>query len=117
MLATISIANAQEPATKDSSGSTPRHRQWGNGLARMTKTLDLTAEQQAKIGPILEQAKPQIVAARHEARQKIQTIRDSIRSQIRPLLTPPQQQKFDAIRKAREDMRKARQEMREAAKQ
>jgi Spy/CpxP family protein refolding chaperone len=117
MLATISIANAQEPAAKDSSGNSPRHHQWGNGLEYMTKTLDLTADQQAKIGPILGQAKPQIVAIRQEARQKIQTIRDSIRSQIRPLLTPPQQQKFDAIRKAREDMRKAREEMREATKQ
>jgi Spy/CpxP family protein refolding chaperone len=117
MLATTSMANAQDPAAKDSSGNSSRHHQWGNALEHMTKTLDLTADQQAKIGPILEQAKPQIVAIRQEARQKIQTIRDSIRSQIRPLLTPPQQQNFDAIRKAREDMRKARQEMREAAKQ
>jgi Spy/CpxP family protein refolding chaperone len=116
MLATISIANAQDPAAKDPGGNNHRHRQWG-ALAHMTKTLDLTSDQQAKISPILEQAKPQIAAARQEARQKIQTIRDNIRSQIRPLLTPPQQQKLDAIQKARQDMRKARQEMREAAKQ
>jgi Spy/CpxP family protein refolding chaperone len=117
MLATISIANAQDPAAKDSSGNSPCHHQWGNALEHMAKTLDLTPEQQAKIRPIIEQAKPQIVAIRQEARQKIKTIRDNTRSQIRPLLTPPQQQKWDAIQKAREDMRKARQEMREAAKQ
>jgi periplasmic protein CpxP/Spy len=117
MLATISIAAAQAPATKDSGGNGPCHHQWGNALDHLTKTLDLTPDQQAKIRPIIEQAKPQVIAIRQEARQKIKTIRDNIRSQIRPLLTPPQQQKWDAIQKAREDMRKAREEMRAAAQQ
>lgn len=116
MLATISIAKAQDPVAKDSDGSRPHHRQWGNALEHMTKTLDLTADQQAKIRPILEQAKPQIKAARHESRQKMKAIRDNIRSQIRPLLTAPQQQKWDAIQKAREDLRKAREALREAAR-
>ncbi len=117
MLATISIANAQDPAAKDSGENKPHHRHWGNALEHMTKTLDLTAEQQAKIGPILEQAKPQMKAARQESREKMKAVRDNVRSQIRPLLTAPQQQKWDAIQKAREDMRKAREAMREAAKQ
>jgi Spy/CpxP family protein refolding chaperone len=111
------MQKAHDPAANDSRGNWPRHRHWGNGLAHMTKTLDLTAEQQAKIAPILEQAKPQIMAIRQESGQKIKTIRDSITSQLRPLLTAPQQAKLDAIQKAREDMRKARQEMREVAKQ
>ena len=115
MLAAISIAHAEDPAAKNFSGNSPHHR-WGNGLERMTETLDLTPEQQAKIRPILEQAKPQIAAIRQESRQKIKAIRDNVRSQIRPLLTPSQQKKLDAIHQAREDMRKARQEMHEAAK-
>jgi Spy/CpxP family protein refolding chaperone len=49
--------------------------------------------------------------------QKIKEIRENIHAQVRPLLTPAQQQKFDALQKAREDMRKAREEMREARKQ
>jgi Spy/CpxP family protein refolding chaperone len=57
------------------------------------------------------------MAVRQEAMQKIKAIRDNAQAQIRPLLTPEQQQKFDALKKAREDMRKARQEMREARKQ
>ena len=117
MLATISIGNAQEPAQKDAGGNRHRHHQWGNSLEHMTKTLDLTPEQQAKIGPILEQAKPQMKAARQESREKMKAIRDNVRSQIRPLLTQPQQQKWDAIQKAREDLRKAREALREAAKQ
>ena len=116
MLATISIAHAQNPAPKDYSGNRPHHR-WGNGLEAMTESLDLTPEQQTKIRPILEQAKPQIAAIRQESRQKIKAIRDNVRLQIRPLLTPSQQQKLDAIHQAREDMRKARQEMHQAAKQ
>ena len=117
MLGAISIANAQEPAEKDSSGNRPRHHQWGNSLEHMTKTLDLTPEQQAKIRPILEQAKPQMKAAHQESKEKMKAVRDNIRSQIRPILTPVQQQKWDAIHKARDDMRKAREELREAAKQ
>jgi Spy/CpxP family protein refolding chaperone len=111
------IQKAHDPAANDSSGNGPRHRHWGNGLAHMTKTLDLTADQQSKIGPILEQAKPQIVGIRQESRQKIKAIRDNTKSQIRPLLMAPQQQKLDAIQKAHEDMMKARQEMHEAVAQ
>lgn len=116
MLDITSIANAQDLAPKDSGGNRLHHRHWGNALEHMTKNLDLTAEQQAKIRPILEQARPQIVAARQEARQKMKAIRDNIRSQVRPLLTQAQQAKLDAMHKARDDMRKAREAMREAAK-
>jgi protein CpxP len=117
MLATISITNAQEPAEKDAGGQRHRHHKWGNSLEHMTKTLDLTPDQQAKIGPILEQAKPQLKAARQESKERMKAVRDNVRSQIRPLLTPPQQQKWDTIQKAREDMRKAREALREAEKQ
>lgn len=106
ILATISIAKAQDPAAKDSSGEGPRHRQSGIALEDLTKTLDLTPEQQAKINPIVEQEKPQVATIRQEARQKIKAVRDNIMLQIRPLLTPPQQQKWDASQKAHEDMRK-----------
>ena len=113
-LTTISIAQAQDPASKG-----PRWRDHGKGnmLEHLTKAFNLTPDQQAKIQAILEQAKPQIVAIRQDARQKIKAIRDNARTQIRAVLTPDQQQKFDAFQKAREDMRKAREEMRDAAKQ
>ena len=39
-----------------------------------------------------------------------------LRAQIRPFLTPEQQQKFDAMKKAHEDMRKAMEEMHDAQK-
>ncbi|MEY2560727.1 MAG: motif family protein [Verrucomicrobiota bacterium] len=115
MLSTLSVAYAQEPQGQD--WKNRRHRDGGNILEHMTKNLALTPEQQAKIQPILDQAKPQIIAARQEAMGKMKAIRDATRAQIRAVLTPEQQQKFDALQKAREDMRKARQEMRDARKQ
>ena len=113
-LTTISIAQAQDPAGK---GPRWRHHNIGDMLEHLTKQFNLTPEQQAKIKPILEQARPQVMAIRQDARQKIKAIRENARTQIHAVLTPEQQQKFDALQKAREDMRKAREEMRDAGKQ
>jgi protein CpxP len=117
LLATASFGQGQDPASKDSDWRSRGHHRRGNPVEHLTKALDLTSEQQAKIQPIFDQAKPQLKAAREESRQKIKAIRENIQAQVRPLLTPAQQQKFDALKKAREDMRKAREEMREARKQ
>ncbi|MGZ5020891.1 MAG: hypothetical protein ACXWAV_10725, partial [Chthoniobacterales bacterium] len=75
----------------------------------------LTADQQAKISPIVEQAKPQIKAIHEEAMQKTRAIMENTAAQIRPLLTPDQQAKFDAMKKAHEDMMNAMREMHQAA--
>lgn len=87
---------------------------WRDPLGHLTKELNLTSDQQAKVSPIVEEARPQIVAIHQEAMQKTKAIMDTTAAQIRPLLTPDQQAKFDAMRKAHEDMRNARQEMRKA---
>jgi protein CpxP len=116
LFAMVAIGQAQDPAAKNNDRPNRWQHKRGDRLEHLTKTLDLTPEQQAKIKPIFEQAKPQIMALRQETRQKVQAIRENIQSQIRPILTPEQQQKFDAFKKAREDMRKAREEMRDAMK-
>ena len=115
LFATAVIGQAQDPAAKNNDRPHRWHKR-GNPVEHLTKALDLTPDQVAKLQPIFDQAKPQIMAARQEAKQKIQAIRENIQSQIRPILTPEQQQKFDAFKKAREDMRKAREEMRDAMK-
>ena len=117
LLATVSFGQAQDPASKDADWHGRGHHKRGNPVEHLTKALDLTPDQQAKIQPIFDQAKPQLKAAREESMQKIKAIRENVHAQVRPLLTPEQQQKFDALKKAREDMRKAREEMREARKQ
>jgi Spy/CpxP family protein refolding chaperone len=116
LFVTVSMGLAQDSGAKDNDGPRRWQHMRGNRVEHLTKALDLTPDQQAKVKAIFEQAKPQIKAAREEGREKAQAIRENIRSQIRPILTPAQQTKWDAMQKAREDMRKAREEMRDALK-
>lgn len=109
-------AIAQSP----NNGSGGRHGGWrghGFGLAHLTKSLNLTPDQQTKVQPLIDQARPQIIAIHKDAMQKTQAVIDSTMSQIRPILTADQQKQFDAMQKARQDMRSARQEMQQAASQ
>lgn len=98
-----------------------RHGGWGHGqgfaLEHLTKSLNLTSDQQTKVQPLIDQARPQIIAIHKDAMQKTQTVVDNTMSQIRPILTPDQQKKFDALQKARQDMRNAMQEMHAAMSQ
>ena len=99
-------------------GPSGPHGGWhGQGLAmgHLTKSLNLTAEQQAKVQPLIDQARPQIVAIHKDAMEKTHAIMDKTMSQIRPILTPDQQKKFDDMQKARQDMRNAMKEMHDAA--
>lgn len=89
----------------------------GMGLEHLTKDLDLTPAQQAQVTPIIDNVRPQIIAIHQEAMQKTRALMENAASQIRPLLTPEQQQKFDAIKKAHEDMLNAMQEMHQAKAQ
>lgn len=83
-------------------------------VEHLTKSLDLTPDQQSKVQPLIDQAKPQIIAIHKDAMQKTQGIIDSTMSQIRPILTPDQQKKLDALQKARQDMRNAMLELHSA---
>lgn len=94
-------------------GSGPKHHM-ENPFDRISETLDLTSEQKAKVQPIVDQMKPQLKAIHEEAMEKMRTLMEGTGAQIRPLLTPQQQVKFDAMKKAHENMRKAMQEMHEA---
>ena len=84
------------------------------GLQHLTDKLNLTSDQQTKVQPILDAAKPQIQAIHQEAMQKMKTVMDSTLSQIRPLLNPDQQKKLDAIQKAHQDMMNAHKELHDA---
>ena len=77
------------------------------GLKGITEKLNLTSDQQTKVQPILDQAKPQITAIHQEAMQKMKTVMDSTLSQIRPLLNADQQKKLNDIQKAHQEMMNA----------
>ena len=89
----------------------------GFGLQRITEKLNLTSDQQTKVQPIIDVAKPQIAAIHQEAMQKMKTVMDSTMSQIRPLLTPDQQKKLDDIQKAHQDMMNAHKELHDAVQE
>ena len=86
-------------------------------LEHLTDTLNLTADQQAKVQPIIDQAKPQIIAIHQDAMQKTHAVMDDTMGKIRPLLTPEQQKKFDDMQKAHQEMRDAQQKMHDAMKE
>ena len=86
----------------------------GSPLEHLTKSLNLTSDQQAKVQPIIDAAKPQLIAIHQDAMQKAQAVISNATSQIRPLLNSDQQKKFDDIQKAHQDMMNAMKEMHSA---
>jgi Spy/CpxP family protein refolding chaperone len=87
------------------------------GFEHLVKSLNLTPEQQAKVQPILSQTRPQIEAIQEDAAAKTRTVMSNAFGQIRPLLTPEQQKKFDAQQKAYADLRLARKELHDAMRE
>ena len=83
-------------------------------LNGITEKLNLTPDQQTKVQPILDQAKPQIAVIHQEAMQKMHTVMNSTLSQIRPMLNADQQKKLDAIEKAHQDMMNAKKQLHDA---
>ena len=92
----------------------PHGGQHMNPLSEMTSSLNLTDAQKAKVQPIVDQAKPQLQTIHQEAMTKAKAVIDASITQIRPLLTPEQQTKLDAIVKAHEDLHNAMTELHEA---
>jgi Spy/CpxP family protein refolding chaperone len=84
------------------------------GLNGITEKLNLTPDQQTKVQPILDQAKPQIAAIHQEAMQKMHTVMNNTLSQIRPMLNADQLKKLDAIEKAHQDMMNAKKQLHDA---
>jgi periplasmic protein CpxP/Spy len=77
-------------------------------LAALTKELTLTADQQAKIKPILQDETDKMKALfsdntvqKQDRQTKMKDIRDTANTAIKALLTPDQVTKFDAANAAR----------------
>ena len=68
---------------------------------RLVKQLALSADQQAKLEPILQESRQEMMGLRElpegERRAKAQKIREASRVKIRALLTPQQQAKYDEM--------------------
>jgi Spy/CpxP family protein refolding chaperone len=67
----------------------------GRLLERLTTDLALTADQQSKIQTILTASRTRVEGLQRETFERFETERRGIRDEIRKILTPEQQEKFD----------------------
>jgi Spy/CpxP family protein refolding chaperone len=66
-------------------------------MEKMRRDLSLTDEQMKSVGAILDDTKNEYKALRQELKPRFDEPRQKARAKIRALLTPQQQQKFDAM--------------------
>ena len=74
-----------------------RERSASERFAKMRTELNLTDQQSTQIKTILDDTKNEYKALRTELKPRFDEPRLKARAKIRALLTPEQQQKFDAI--------------------
>lgn len=67
------------------------------GMPPMFAQLNLTREQHQRIETILQQSRPLTDSVLRSSLPRLRAIRDSVRLQIRAVLTPEQQERFDAM--------------------
>ena len=81
-------------------------------LEKATMALNLSADQRARVEPLVLEAGPRITGIEADARKKKHEVIDNALAQIRPLLMPDQQKKLDDLQKAREDLHSAKDRVR-----
>jgi Spy/CpxP family protein refolding chaperone len=76
-----------------------RMHAWKNGamLERFSRELKLTPDEKEKMSRILDAKRDQISALRNEIHLKFEEVRNSSKEEIRKILTPEQQEKFDKL--------------------
>jgi hypothetical protein len=83
-------------ASSDGRQETRGRRSTEEVFESMKRDLDLSNQQASAIRGILDQTRNDYRALRAEVRPRYDTIRQNARARIRGLLTPEQQQRFDA---------------------
>lgn len=68
-------------------------------VAHMKKELGLTAEQETKVKAALETEMEQKGVQMKDAQDKMKALQESTETQLKAILTPEQQAKFDALKK------------------
>jgi Spy/CpxP family protein refolding chaperone len=79
------------------SGAEARERAMHERFEKMRAELNLTDQQTASVRTILDETRNEYRALRTELRPRFEEPRMKARARIRALLTPEQQQKFDAM--------------------
>ncbi|HEX8899040.1 MAG TPA: hypothetical protein VF751_10100 [Chthoniobacterales bacterium] len=63
----------------------------------LRRTLDLTAEQEKKIGPIVDATSAKLESIRVETAERVRVVMEESKKEVAPLLTPEQQKKLDNL--------------------
>ena len=63
----------------------------------LRRTLGLTAEQEQKIGPIVEATSAKLESIRVDTAERVRTVMEDSKKEIAPLLSPEQQKKLDKL--------------------
>lgn len=66
-------------------------------LKVLNRKLELSAEQSVKVEAVLQDKRRKLEAMREEAKPRFDALREEGRAEIRAVLTPVQQSKFDAL--------------------
>ncbi len=77
-------------------GSRGGKRDHAHVFEKLRRELNLDERQAAEVRKILDETRNEYRALRSEARPRFDAVRQSARTRIRALLTPEQQQRFDA---------------------
>jgi periplasmic protein CpxP/Spy len=114
-LASSVTTRAQDAATQESKAQAqteegPHHGQRANHLEWLSKELNLTDEQKAKVKPILDDQSKQMHATQEDTslsqeqkHDKMKQIHQTTHSQINEILTPEQQKKFAALKEQQKE--------------
>ena len=78
-------------------GAEARERAMHERFEKMRSELNLTDQQTTSVRAILDETRNEYKALRTELRPRFEEPRTKARTRIRALLTPEQQQKFDAM--------------------
>ncbi|MFM8552472.1 MAG: hypothetical protein ACKOCD_09245 [Nitrospiraceae bacterium] len=70
-------------------------KQWM--MQRLTRSLDLTADQQAKLAPIVGQAQDNLLALRAQQQPQVEAIWTKTLDAVKPSLSTEQQQKLETF--------------------
>jgi periplasmic protein CpxP/Spy len=106
------------PAPNDTAqNSTNARRDPNSQLRRLTKRLNLTADQQSQILPILSDRQQQLAViqgdsslSKTDRHLKIKTVRDDSSAKLRSLLTDAQKQQYDQMQEQMKELEMQRRE-------
>jgi len=111
-----SNVEAKDRATKTERREARQNKR--NRLEQMAQRLNLTADQQARIAPIMANSRESAKAVRRDEaltreqkREKIRAIRKDAKQQMKAILTDEQREQLKAMRREKKTERKAKRDL------